>query len=193
VVGSLVQLRLFVDGGCDGVVEQAVEIANPAAPSGCELLGGLVDGQRYCYWLAGVDAQQRTVFSDTVFSTQDATPPRIEAFAFPAGESLNGQTWAFSRTIELQIVAHDAPPGEIWRVEIIENNAPPSAFSNPDSSAQMNRRFTYTILTRETQPAAVNLQARVFDGAGNPSAEAPLRLLFQDEAPGIYAYPNPFA
>jgi hypothetical protein len=192
VVGSLVQLRLFVDGGCDGVVEQAVEIANPAAPSGCELLGGLVDGQRYCYWLAGVDAQQRTVFSDTVFSTQDATPPRIEAFAFPAGESLNGQTWAFSRTIELQIVAHDAPPGEIWRVEIIENNAPPSAFSNPDSSAQMNRRFTYTILTRETQPAAVNLQARVFDGAGNPSAEAPLRLLFQDEAPGIYAYPNPF-
>ncbi len=192
VLGELVALKLFVDGGCDSSVDQAVEIANPAAASGCQLLGGLADGQRYCYWLQGMDAQQRTVFSDTVFSTQDATPPRIDAFAFPAGESLNGQTWAFSRTIELQIVAHDAPPGEIWRVEIVENNSLPISFSNPDSSAQMNRRFTYNILNRETQPAAVNLQVRVFDGAGNASAEAPLSLLFQDQAPGIYAYPNPF-
>lgn len=191
VVGALVDLKLFVDQACDAVVDDGFDILNPAA-SQCQTVAALIDGQRYCYWLEGVDEQQRTVRSAVVFSTQDDTPPVIDDFAFPEGDVLNGQIWAFERDIHLQFVAHDAPPGEIWRGEILENNLSPSDFSNPDSSTNLNQRVPYAIQSQGIQPVQIDLQARVFDGAGNPSAPVSLTIFFQEDLPSIYAYPNPF-
>jgi hypothetical protein len=192
VVGSLVELKLFVDSGCDSLIDLTLDIADPAAPSQCQQLAGLSDGQRYCYWLEGKDAQQRRVVSAVVTSTQDNTPPTVDMFLFPAGDSLNDQVWAFERRVGLQLVAHDPAPGEIWRFEIIEGNFAAMEFDNPDSSRVVNRAQPYDIRNEDTQPATINLRARAYDGAGNVSTEVPLLIYFQEDAPSIYAYPNPF-
>jgi len=188
----LVELQLFVDAACDASGERIVNIFNLSSGEVCEPVSGLSDGVRYCYWLQGKDAQQRTVFSAVVSSIQDNTHPIIDTMSFPGGEPLNGQIWAFKRNIELRIEAHDADPGEIWRYEIIENNSLNMEFNLSDLSADLAKNFAYNIQNQEIQPARVELQARVFDGAGNPSALAPLTIFFQENLPSMFAYPNPY-
>lgn len=190
--GSLVELQLFVNAACDTSVDRVFSMGSLLPGESCEPVAGLSDGVRYCYWLAGRDAQQRIVRSAVVSSIQDNTPPAIDAFSFPAGDPLNGQIWAFERDIELRIVAHDAVPGEIWRYEIIENNSLPSPLNHLDSSAVLEKNFMYNIHNQEAQPARIELQAQVFDGAGNPSTLAPVTIFFQGDLPSMFAYPNPY-
>ena len=192
VDGTLVTLKLFVDRGCVDGADLSLDISSLASGSVCQSLSDLADGQRYCYWLEGVDQQQRTVGSAVVSSTQDNTPPVIESFTFPNGDSLNEQIWAFSRHINLQIGARDVTPGEIWRFEIFENGSSATELDNPDSSAQLSQVFPHTIGSQDPQPATVNLRAVVYDGAGNASAEIPLQIFYQEDLPNMYAYPNPF-
>ena len=77
VSGSLVNLLLFRNEGTDFMKSDSFVVESSAFSNGCKHFSDLKDRQTYVYWLKGTDAQARVTFSDTVFSTQDATLPVV--------------------------------------------------------------------------------------------------------------------
>lgn len=192
VSGTLASLALFLDRNGDLAPDDSVIIANPSPVQTCHSFENLQDGVEYHYWLRGIDSQERLVKSDTVMSTQDNTSPVIDDFAFPEGDVVNDQVWAYSREIDLRLAAHDASPGEIWNYRITENGQPAAMVSFKDSSNRVNQIVPYVIQTNENQAGKIDLSIRVFDGAGNESDVITLVIFLQEKIPDMFAFPNPF-
>ncbi len=189
VSGGLVSLTVFIDRDCDSVADDSVLIEQPTTAESCQDFSSLEDGRTYCYWVEGADAQQRKVRSDVVMSAQDATPPVIDSFSFPAGERLNAQLWAYDRQISLSVIAHDFHNGEVWDYVVTEHGQPAQRFTFADSVTQIETSVGYRIAGPNTK---VELELAVVDGAGNSSAAQSLSLLLQEELAPMIAFPNPF-
>ncbi|RMF58678.1 MAG: hypothetical protein D6743_17395 [Calditrichaeota bacterium] len=192
VRGQLASLTVFLDEGCDAVADDSVQIAAPGQSQMCQTFTGLRDGQAYCYWLVGFDEQQRVVRSDTVMSIQDASAPVITEFSFPGGDLLDGKMWTYSREVALRLVARDVSPGEIRRIEVLENGAVQFSSELLSPAPELQQVISYRIQSTGPVPVEVKLAARVVDGAGNASRSAELKLFLQENAPQMFAFPNPF-
>jgi len=192
VSGSLETLQLFIAAGARFTRIDSFDVAASAVAEGCRRFSDLADGTRYFYWLRGIDAQRRTVTSDTVFAIQDATPPRVDDFSLPAGELVNGQLWSYTRDIELNLAAHDVPPGEIWQAEIFENGERAMTIGFSDSLSQAVQRIAYRLGSAVTRSTRIVLETVVIDGAGNRSQPQALELFLQEDIPAMFAFPNPF-
>lgn len=193
IAGPLVSSTLFIDENCDLRPEDSVLVSNPGEFEMCHTFENLKDGQRYCYWVSGVDEQQRTVNSDTVFSTQDNTNPVVTSLTFPSGESLNGRIWAYSRDIQLNLSAGDVPPGVISKYEILENNQTAQIVELLSRTSRLSLNIPHTLkTTSSSQSQEFDLSIRVFDAAGNPSNFEQLNLTLQENQPNLFAFPNPF-
>ncbi len=189
--GSLNFLNVFIDANCDSVADDSVFIQQPSRES-CYSFTGLEDGQKYCFWVTGVDGQQRRVQSSIVSTIQDNTSPIIEKFNFPGGETVNGRVWTYSREIELSIVARDFNNGQIWDYIIEEGQVITQQNSFPDSLTAQNEIITYDIKSAINNSTQITLKLKVLDGAGNESDYADLVLSLQESPPKMFAFPNPF-
>ncbi len=192
VSGSLVSVSVFRDDNCDSVADDSVLFINPSQSEMCHLFQNLHDGQRYCYWVSGLDKQHRMVLSDTVTSIQDNMIPVIDSFTFPDGEILNGKIWAYDRQIQLNLIAHDAVPGEIWKYKILENDLPRLQVDFVDSSAQMMEEIPYTLNAPVNQLSSIELSVSVIDGANNVSDVSSITINLQENLTDMFGFPNPF-
>ncbi len=192
IAGPLVSTTLFMDENCDLRPEDAVFVASPGEFEMCHTFENLSDGQKYCYWVSGVDEQQRIVNSDTIFSTQDNTSPVVAGFTFPQGENLNGRIWAYSRDIQLNLIARDASPGVILKYEVFENNQAAQIVELLTPTSELSLNVPYTLSnTSSSQSGQFDLSIRVFDAAGNSSNLGLLSLNLQENQPDLFAFPNP--
>ncbi|MFQ5708744.1 MAG: FlgD immunoglobulin-like domain containing protein [bacterium] len=164
--GAIASLKIFLDAECDFVVDDSVSVQDPAVTRAT--FSNLEDGKRYCYWIRAEDEQQRVVYSDTVMSVQDATPPEITSLEVLHKTTIAGRDWVKTRNIQLRLLAEDQVPGQIWNFQISENSLPAALRSNPDSSRQLNTTLPFSLTAPECQSIA--LTAKVIDGAGNGSA-----------------------
>lgn len=192
ISGALVSAQVFLDANCDLVAEDSVVIESPGSSLTCHEFDELRDGQRYCYWLEGIDFQQRRVVSKVVFSVQDDSPPVIDRLTLPDGESLKGKIWVFSPDIRLHLVAHDLQNGEIWDYVIRENDLPEQTVAFRDSLPRVDEMLPYGIQSSAKRPVGIDFSVQVVDGAGNKSEASSLRFFLQDKLPAMFAYPNPF-
>ncbi len=192
VSGQLVSLTAYIDANCDDTAEDSVTFIGPATAELCHTFDNLIDGQNYCYWVEGEDAQQRNIKSPLVQSTQDNSPPVIENFSFPKAEMLNNQLWAYSAELELRLIASDSNAGEIWNYIISENQTSGVTGAFIDSLSRIDRPLSYIIQTRGNFSQIIDLTIRVIDGAGNESRTSQLRLYLQEQIPPVFAFPNPF-
>lgn len=190
--GSLASLQIFRDENSDGVADDSVKFTDPAAS--CYTFASLMDGKRYGYWLVGEDAQHRFVFSDTVSSIQDDTPPELLDLELVNGDTSNGRFWVFSEALQLHLLARDTAPGELWNYEIGENDQFGQPFTFADSTGQVNETVTYKLQTSDAGPVELRVTAKVRDGAGNVSNTKTVAFIFQHQSaiPKIFAFPNPF-
>ena len=62
-------------------------------PDTCHTFTNLDDGSLYSFWVIAVDSQQRTIMSDIVKTTQDATVPEISEFSVAGSISLPSGDW----------------------------------------------------------------------------------------------------
>jgi hypothetical protein len=190
VSGALASLQLFLDEGCNSSVDDSIVLQSLTSAQ-CHTFENLRDGQSYCYWLVGNDEQQRVVKSDTVRSIQDNTAPVIENVLF-RGDSLDGRFWVYDRLLKFDLIARDAPPGEVREYEIIENNLPPWLEAVNKPSARINEPVIFPLQSVGNSPIEITLSIRVFDGAENPSTVRTLRVFLQENLPRMFAFPNPF-
>ena len=192
ITGSLVSMQVFLDLDCDAVADDSVLVSAFTGQEMCQIFAGLEDGVEYCFWAAGRDGQDRNVTSNVVSSTQDNSAPAIASFAYPDGEPLNGELWAFSRRVDLHLAATDASNGEIWMYTIREDAFLPQEHAFSDSLSQVSEILPYEIQSATSGAARVTLSITVTDGAGNESEPARLTLFVQAELPKMFAFPNPF-
>jgi len=191
VSGTLNTIKVFIDDSSDGVADDSVTFANVQSRM-CHTFTGLEDGRRYSYWVIGVDDQQRLAASDTVTSIQDNTPPTILDFEFTEGEQVDDQRWTYDRDINLDVLARDAAPGELWNYVLRENTLSQFEETFRDSVSDFNGKISYQIVAGTEQSTRIDLTLRVLDGAGNESTPKTLTLYLQENAPRLFAFPNPF-
>lgn len=191
VSGDLNLIKAFIDANGDFTADDSVVFNMPQSQM-CHTFSNLTDGQKYAYWIIGLDAQQRIAASDTVASIQDDTPPRILNFEFSEGETVNNQQWTYSRDINLDVMAQDAFPGELWNYVLVENTRRRFEDTFRDSVSNFGGKLRYQISASTEQSTRINLSLRVLDGAGNQSAAETLTLYLQEDAPRLFAFPNPF-
>jgi len=164
---------VFVAADCDYSNVDSVQVVDT-----CFTFHGLDNGVTYCYWVKGVDAQLREVFSDTVRSTQDATAPEITFLNVPAHTVLRGENWVTRRETQLRLTAVDAPPGQLARVEIDIGETRQNVAV---ATASLDTTFDVVLPAVDCTPVAIT--ARVFDGAGNVSAERDFVVRVDEEPP----------
>jgi hypothetical protein len=191
IVGTLEVLTLLVDADGDLAADDSVQFSTPSGRV-CHDFSQLQDGTRYNYWFAGKDAQLRTVYSDTTWSIQDNTAPVIQSLGFPEGQNLNGQLWAYSRDLNLELIATDAPPGLITQYDLAENGGTFAQFVLDDPASQISRQISYDLQSSNEQSTRFVLTIRAIDAAGNRSEVVELVVYLQDDQPQIFAFPNPF-
>ncbi len=192
VSGPLAKLQLFRNEGTDFMKSDSFAVTSSAFSNGCRHFSDLKDGRAYVYWLKGTDAQARVTFSDTVFTTQDATLPVVDDLSLPAGELVNNQVWTYSRDIELSVSAHDVPPGKVRQVKIFENGIPTATIDFSEPFQQSVQRISYSLSSSIARTTKIDLQVVVVDGAGNRSLPKKLELYLQENAAAMFAFPNPF-
>lgn len=186
----LARVEVFLDANCNTSSNTSIIASSGAF---CVTFGDLIDGQLYCYWVEGLDAEERLSRSDTVHSIQDASPPSLDTLIVVDGKLNQGVIWVFSNEIRLILRGRDASPGEIWSYAINENGLAGGDQGLRDSSNVLNEEISYTLKSGPKE--LVNLSARILDGAGNESVFAlPFQLAWEDTAaqPELYAFPNPF-
>ncbi|NIR51892.1 hypothetical protein GWO43_25290 [candidate division KSB1 bacterium] len=188
----LVYVKAFIDEDCDLVPEDSVTTMNPTQSELCHTFENLKDGKKYCYWVKGVDEHDRTARSQNRSSIQDNTHPTIDAFSLQNGEMLDGQLWSFSREVELNLIAHDQAPGEIWNYEIVENGVSRTSGTFSDSVSRQNTSIQHQLHAQGSEPEEIELSIRVFDGAGNASLPNSMGFFFQEDLKELIAFPNPF-
>ncbi|MCG8608617.1 hypothetical protein MJD09_26975, partial [bacterium] len=192
VTGTLLSLNLYLDENCDSVADDSVLITSPSNQL-CYIFDQLEDGREYCYWGIGLDEQQRVVRSDTVRSIQDDSVPVVDLVVFPEADTLNGELWLYDNEVQVRFQAHDAPPGEVWYYEILENGQSSSDLTAlPNAGNQVDEIIVYAWATPINQLAKKELSIRVVDGAGNASEFRSLNVNVQQALPKMFAFPNPF-
>jgi len=191
ISGDLNLIKAFIDANGDFAADDSVVFNAPQSQM-CHTFSNLADGQKYAYWIVGVDAQQRVAASDTVVSTQDDTPPQILNFTFSEGETVNDQRWTYSRDINLDVMAQDAFPGELWNYVLVENTQRRFEDTFRDSVSNFGGKLRYQITASTEQSTRIDLSLRVVDGAGNQSTPETLTLYLQEDAARLFAFPNPF-
>ncbi|MFQ5602808.1 MAG: FlgD immunoglobulin-like domain containing protein [bacterium] len=167
---------VFMARDCDFVQAEMQTVSDT-----CFTFPNLEDGVKYCYWVTAVDRLQRSVFSDTVFSIQDAISPAIDSVKVLNTVSFNGDNWTTNRLLNLRIQARDTSPGEIKRIAILENG-----FLNKEVSLNQITNTVDTTLFVELISAAcapIELVVNIFDGAENSRTSQPITLTLDTTPP----------
>lgn len=191
ISGTLNHLRVFIDNNGDLVADDSVTFGKGQSRM-CHTFTELEDGQTYSYWVVGLDDQQRMAASDTVTSIQDNTVPAILNFEFTEGEQVDEQSWTYSRSVNLDVMARDAAPGELWDYVLRENSLSRFEGTFGDSASTFGGKIAHQIVASTEQSTRLDLSLRVLDGAGNESPPRTLTLYLQENAPRLFAFPNPF-
>ncbi|MFQ5864177.1 MAG: FlgD immunoglobulin-like domain containing protein [bacterium] len=188
----IVSYKIFLDEDCDFIPEDSVEISNSSMSTICHTFDNLDDGQVYCYWVQAEDQLDRVISSDTVRSTQDDAVPILDNLRLVNADTVDGRIWTFTRALELRVVAHDSPPGEIWNYEIRENGMPESTGSFVDSAGQIDTIISYSLKSEEN--CSIDISVKVLDGAGHESNQKSMVICYQDlnSRPTMFAFPNPY-
>ncbi|MFQ5637744.1 MAG: FlgD immunoglobulin-like domain containing protein [bacterium] len=164
---------VFIAEGCD--FSKSFEIA---VNDTCFTFTDLKESIPYCYWVKGVDLEQRVIYSDTVRSIQDATLPVIALLDVEDKIVLNKHNWITQRNVQLHITAEDKTPGEIRMVQVF---MPDSQLELTVSSESINETIPLTLNLEECVTGAISVS--VVDGAGNTSIEQTIAIVLDESPP----------
>ncbi len=90
-------------------------------------------GSQYCYQVQGFDLQQRLIFSETVFSTQDTLPPEVSGVEIPEITATFEETGWVNET-NITVEANIRDPAGIWKAYLYRRSAGETDWGAPADS-----------------------------------------------------------
>jgi len=180
-----------LDRLCENIVTDTV-IADT-----CVTFTNLEDGTTYCYRVRGIIAIDSdtiyTHWSNTVSSTQDATPPDLDSVFIPEAGLVAGKKWVYNRDVHIQILAKDSPPGKIFGYAITENGEETKRDSfTPDSVIE--ETISHHLRSEEKTPIEIGIFVWDCDVKRKSNLSNTLfeTIYLEEIADEIAIFPNPF-
>lgn len=180
-----------LDRLCENIVSDTV-IADT-----CVTFTDLEDGTTYCYRVRGIIAIDSdtiyTRWSNTVSSTQDATPPDLDSVFILEAGLVVGKKWVYNRDIHIQILAKDSPPGKIFGYAITENGEETKRDSfTPDSVIE--ETISHHLSSEEKTSIEIGIFVWDCDVKRKSNVSDTLfeTIYLEEIAEDIAIFPNPF-